>query len=92
MRGRSPIGTEVVRRAASAGVTLLELLIVMSIMAIAAAIVIPLIGGGVSNSELKGAARQVAAGLRLARSEALATRQDTRVVLDLENSDIPARS
>jgi general secretion pathway protein H len=34
---------------------------------------------------LKGAAREVAAGLRVARSEALATRQETRVVLDLEH-------
>ena len=67
------------------GVTLLELLIVLSIMAIVAALVLPMFGGGVSTGELKGAARQVAAGLRLARSEALATRQETRVLLDLEH-------
>ena len=72
-------------RTASAGVTLLELLIVLSIMAIVATLVLPLFGGGVSTAELKGAARQVAAGLRLARSEALATRQETRVTLDLEH-------
>ena len=72
------------RRVQSRGVTLLELLIVLSIMAIVAAMVVPMFGGGVSTGELKGAARQVAAGLRLARSEALATRQETRVVLDLE--------
>jgi len=72
-------------RRASAGVTLLELLIVLSIMAIIAAMVLPLFGGsGVSTAELKSAARQVAAGLRVARSEALATRQETRVVLDLQ--------
>jgi general secretion pathway protein H len=71
-------------RAASMGVTLLELLIVLSIMAIVAAMVLPMFGGGISTGELKGAARQVAAGLRLARSEALATRQETRVVLDLQ--------
>ena len=64
--------------------TLLELLIVLSIMAIVAAMVVPMFGGGVSTAELKGAARQVAAGLRLARSEALATRRETGVVLDLE--------
>ena len=65
--------------------TLLELLIVLSIMAIIAAMVLPLFGGsGVSTAELKSAARQVAAGLRVARSEALATRQETRVVLDLQ--------
>jgi len=72
-------------RNASAGVTLLELLIVLTIMAIAAAFVYPMFGGtGVSTADLKSAARQVAAGLRFARSEALATRQETRVMLDLE--------
>ena len=72
-------------RQRSAGVTLLELLIVLSIMAIAAAFVYPMFGGtGASTGELKSAARQVAAGLRAARSEALATRQETRFVLDLE--------
>jgi general secretion pathway protein H len=72
-------------RPAQAGVTLLELLIVLSIMAIIAALVVPLLGSGVSNTELKSAARQVTAGLRLARSEAVATRRDTRVMLDLEH-------
>jgi general secretion pathway protein H len=72
------------------GVTLLELLIVLSIMAVVAAMVVPMFGGGVSTAELKGAARQVAAGLRLARSEALATRQETRVVLDLERRTFTA--
>lgn len=78
-------GMQVAPRNANSGVTLLELLIVLSIMAILAALVLPLFGGtGVSTGELKGAARQIAAGLRVARSEALATRQETRVVLDLE--------
>ena len=72
-------------RPGQAGVTLLELLIVLSIMAIIAAVVVPLLGAGVSSTELKSAARQVAAGLRLARSDAVATRQDTRVTLDLEH-------
>jgi len=66
------------------GVTLLELLIVLSIMAVLAAMVMPIFGGGVSAGELKGATREIAAGLRLARSEALATRKETRVMLDLE--------
>jgi len=71
-------------RHASRGVTLLELLIVLSIMAVLAALVVPRFTGGVSTSELKGATRDIAAGLRLARSEALATRKETRLVLDLE--------
>jgi general secretion pathway protein H len=65
-------------------VTLLELLIVLSIMAIMAALVLPNIGDGVSTGELKGAAREIAAGLRLARSEAVSTRRETLVTLDLE--------
>jgi len=72
-------------RAASAGVTLLELLIVLSIMALVSALVLPMFGGGVSTGELKAATRELAAGLRFARSEALATRQETRVMLDLEH-------
>ena len=63
----------------------LELLVVLSIMAVLAALVVPIFTGGVSTSELKAATREVAAGLRLARSEALATRQETRVMLDLEH-------
>jgi general secretion pathway protein H len=68
---------------ADAGFTLLEMLIVLSIMALGAAFVIPTLGSGVSNSELKGAARELAAGMRLARSEAVATRKETLVTLDL---------
>ena len=66
------------------GVTLLEMLIVLSLMAVLAALVLPRFTGGVSMSELKGATREIAAGLRLARSEALATRKETRLLLDLE--------
>ena len=46
--------------------------------------VVPMLSGGVSGSELKSAAREVAAGLRFARSDAVATRQETRLVFDLE--------
>jgi general secretion pathway protein H len=85
MSVRTSAGVHVGSRQHSAGVTLLELLVVLVIMAIAAAFVYPMFGGtGVSTGELKSAARQVAAGLRFARSEALATRQETRVMLDLE--------
>jgi general secretion pathway protein H len=66
------------------GVTLLELLIVLMLMALVAAMTVPLLSGGVSGSELKGAAREVAAGLRYARSDAVATRRETRLVFDLE--------
>src|SRR2546427_10583985 len=67
-----------------AGVTMIELLVVLSIMALIAAMVVPMVSGPVSGSELKGAAREVAAGLRYARSDAVATRQETRLTFDLE--------
>jgi len=72
-------------RSAASGVTLIELLVVLMIIAIIAGIAIPLLGPGVSNAELKSAARKVAAGLRMARDDAVATRTDTRLVLDLEH-------
>ena len=66
------------------GVTLLELLVVMALMGLIAAMAVPMFGSGVSSTELKSSARQVAAGLRFARSEAVATRSETRMWLDLE--------
>ena len=65
------------------GVTLLELLIVIALMAIVAGFVIPMFNGPVSTSELRASARQLAAGLRLARSEALAERRETFLVVDV---------
>ena len=73
----------VTTRASRRGVTLLELLIVLAIMAIVAGFVIPMFGGPVSTSELRSAARQLAAGLRLAQSEAVSQRRQTFLVLDV---------
>jgi general secretion pathway protein H len=67
----------------SRGVTLLELLIVLALMAFVAGIVIPRFGGPVSTSELRASARQLAAGLRLAQSEAVSERRETFLVLDV---------
>ena len=66
-----------------AGVTLLELLIVIALMGIVAALVVPMFGGPVSTSELRATARQLAAGLRLARSEAVSERRETFLVVDV---------
>ena len=65
------------------GFTMMEILIVLAIMAIVAAFTIPMMGSGVSNTALKGAARELAAGLRFARSEAVAKRHETFVAIDL---------
>ena len=71
------------RGAAVRGVTLLELLIVLAIMAIVAGFMIPMFGGPISTSELRSAARELAAGLRLAQSEAVSQRRQTFLVLDV---------
>lgn len=67
------------------GMTLLEILVVLVIIGLIAGIAIPILGKGVSGTELRSAARQVAAGLRAARSTAVASRQEARLVLDLEH-------
>jgi general secretion pathway protein H len=66
------------------GMSLIELLVVLMLMSLIAAMAVPFIGGGVSGTDLKAAAREVAAGLRFARSDAVAGRRETRLVLDLE--------
>jgi general secretion pathway protein H len=66
------------------GVTLLELLIVLMLMALIAGIAIPMFGGGVSSTDLKSAAREVAAGLRFARDQAIAQRVESLLELNLD--------
>ena len=66
------------------GVSLLELLVVLALMALIAGLVIPTFGDGVPTSQLKSSARQLAAGLRVARSEAVAQKREAFLVLDLE--------
>jgi general secretion pathway protein H len=76
------IGLRSARRRQS-GVTLLELFIVLAIMGFIAAIAIPMFSGGVSTTQLKSAAREVAAGLRLARDQAIAQRNETLWQIDV---------
>jgi len=66
------------------GVTLLELLVVLTLMGFIVAIVLPTFGGGVSTAALKSAAREVAAGLRYARGQAIAQRTEALLVLDVD--------
>lgn len=53
------------------------------LMGIIASVVIPIFGPGVSTLELKRSARELAAGLRLARSQAIAQRTEAVLELDL---------
>jgi general secretion pathway protein H len=67
----------------SRGLTLLEVLIVLVLMGVITAFVFPMFGGPVSTSELRGSARALAAGLRMARSEAVSERRETFLTLDV---------
>ncbi len=62
---------------------MMELLIVLAITAIIAAFTIPMLGNGPSGAALRGGARELAAGLRTARSIAVAQRHETFVAIDL---------
>lgn len=66
------------------GFTLIELLVVMVIMVLAYAMTAPMISAGVSGAELKAAARQIAAGLRKARSEAVVRKNEVALTVDVE--------
>lgn len=68
----------------SRGFTLIELLVVMVIMGLAYSLVPPMFSSGSSGAELKSATRQLAAGLRKARSEAITRKREASVVLDVE--------
>jgi general secretion pathway protein H len=65
--------------------TLIELLVVLALLAVMMALVPPLLQGGVSSAEVKGAARRLAAGLKYARSQAITSRKEAVLVLDLEH-------
>jgi general secretion pathway protein H len=73
-----------VNPALQGGFTIIELLVVMVIMALAYTLASPMISSGVSGAELKASARQLAAGLRKARSEAISRRQESSLTIDVE--------
>ena len=65
------------------GLTLLELLIVLVLIGLMTGVAIPIFGGGVSTTELKSAAREMAAGLRTARAQAVAERAESVLEIDV---------
>ena len=71
-------------RAAPRGFTLLEVIVVLAIAAIAYALVVGVVFRGPSAYDLKTSARSLAAALRQAQSTAMATRRDTTLTLDLD--------
>ncbi len=67
-----------------AGFTLLEVLVVLLLLAISYALVPPMFDIGGSTAELKAGARQIAAGLRTARSQAIVRREETTLSVDVD--------
>jgi general secretion pathway protein H len=64
--------------------TLFELLVVLAIVSLMIALVPPMLAGLGPGAESRGAARQLAAGLRLARNTAITRQRETRLIVDLE--------
>jgi general secretion pathway protein H len=69
----------------SRGFTLLEILIVVSIIALSYTLLPKIFFSGVSGADLKSNARQVAGGLKLARDAAIYSRKSAFLSLDLGN-------
>lgn len=76
------------RGARQRGFTLLELLLVLVIAASGYALVARFVGGGATSGQLKSAARTVAAGLREARSAAIATQESASLSVDMDRREI----
>lgn len=70
-------------RQAERGFTLVEMLVVMAILALVLAVVPPLFSTSLSSATLKAASRDLASGLRSARSEAITLNKEVRFRLDL---------
>lgn len=68
----------------SRGFTLLELLVVLAVMALLTAISIPMFSSGASHQEIRIAAREIATGLRRARSLAVTANDEATFSLDVE--------
>ncbi len=72
------------------GVTLLELLIVMVIIAIAAGFIVPNIGAWLPNYRLRGTARDIVSTMRTAQMKAISTNLQYRI--NLNPADVGANS
>lgn len=68
---------------ASRGFTLIELLVVLAVMGLVIALAAPLLSTALPGTELKAAAREVAAGLRYARSQAITRNAEVEFIVDV---------
>ena len=64
------------------GFTLLEIILVMAIIALASVLAAAAMGGGFRGMQLKASARQIGSNLRYTRAQAIATGQPQRFTID----------
>ncbi len=72
----------VARRSSQRGFTLLEIILVMAIIALASVLAAAAMGGGFRGMQLKASARQIGSNLRYTRAQAIATGQPQRFTID----------
>ena len=86
--GRADGASHVVRRRpAPRGFTLLEIVLVMAIIALASVLAAAAMGGGFRSMQLSESARRVASNLRYTRAQAIATGQVQRFTIDPRGHD-----
>lgn len=78
------------RTARAGGYTLIELVIVVTLMALIAAIGVPLFARSLDRAEARAAAGKIAALMRLARAEAIARKIPTTVLLESDTARVYA--
>lgn len=78
--------------AKEAGFSLLELLVVLGIAAVATALALPRVQGTAARSTLEGNARRLVSVLQLAHAESLRTNTDQTITLDLDQKTYGSQS
>ncbi len=69
------------------GFTLLEILVVFAIISLLLAIVPPLLPGVIASTNVKSAARELAASLKHVRSQAIDRQKETTLILNIEKNN-----
>jgi general secretion pathway protein H len=80
--GRADGASRVVRPRSARGFTLLEIILVMAIIALASVLAAAAMGGGFRGMQLRANAQKIASNLRFTRAQAIATGQPQRFVID----------
>jgi len=73
------------------GVTLIEMLVVMTLVGLLAAVVAPSVGSGVETVRLRATGEKLAATLRTARTRALRTRHYMQITVDPQSRAVELR-